>query len=298
MKLFGDGFSERRVHIDGTGIHLVTGGSGPPLLLLHGYPQTHSMWHKIAPLLAHNFTLVMPDLRGYGDSDKPESDDAHIAYSKRVMAAEQAAVMAELGFDSFFLAGHDRGGRVSYRMALDHPERVLRLAVLDIVPTLEQFERINKSTALGSFHWYFLAQPAPFPEHMIGHDPDTWLRNCLRNWSGDTDAFDSGAVEEYLRCFRDPEVIHATCEDYRAGAFVDSDLDAADREAGRHIACPVLALWGGGSKSRLHKRQAILEIWSSWAENVSGHGLDCGHFLPEENPQETATALASFFSGD
>jgi haloacetate dehalogenase len=289
-----DGFAVKRITTKDTDIHLRLGGSGPPLLLLHGYPQTHTMWHKIAPALAEHFTVVTPDLRGYGDSAKPASDAAHVNYSKRTMANDQVAVMRALGFARFAVCGHDRGGRVAYRMALDH-DCVTQLAVLDIVPTLEQFERMGKEGSLGSFHWYFLAQPAPFPETLIGAQPDYFLHRMLQNWRGTEAPFTTEAMAEYERCFRNPETIRATCEDYRAGASIDCELDAQDRQRGHRIACPMLALWG--DRGRAHKRRDVLEIWRAWATAVSGRGLDCGHFLPEEAPEETLQALRTFFKG-
>ena len=288
-----DEFVVKRLAIGEVEIHLRVGGAGAPLLLLHGYPQTHAMWHKVAPALAEHFTVVVPDLRGYGDSAKPASDAAHVHYSKRTMANDQVAVMRALGFERFAVCGHDRGARVAYRMALDH-DCITRLAVLDIVPTLEQFERMGKDGSLGSFHWYFLAQPAPFPETLIGAQPDYFLHHMLRSWGGTQGAFTAEAMAEYERCFRNPETIRATCEDYRAGASIDCELDAQDRQRGHHIACPVLALWG--DRGRAHKRQAVLEIWRMWATEVSGHGLNCGHFLPEEAPEETFEALHTFFT--
>lgn len=272
----------------------MVGGDGPPLLLLHGYPQTHVIWHKVAPLLAGGFTVVAPDLRGYGASGKPPSGDNAAAYAKRVMAQDQVEAMAALGFDRFHLAGHDRGGRVAYRLALDHPDRVIRLATLDIVPTLEQFERMGQTGGMGSFHWFFLAQPAPFPERMIGADPDYFARHMLETWCGTPGAFTEEAMAAYLTAFRDPETIRASCDDYRAGFGIDCDIDRADRAAGRRIDCPMLALWG--SRGRPHKRDSVLEIWRLWATDVRGKGLDCGHFLPEEAPEETAHELRAFFS--
>jgi haloacetate dehalogenase len=211
------------------------------------------------------------------------------------MAVDLVEMMAALGFDRFGVAGHDRGGRVAYRMALDHPARVTRLAVLDIVPTYEQFAAVDRESALGSFHWYFLAQPAPFPERLIGADPEYFIRHMLRAWSGAPSPFDGEALGEYIRCFKDPEVIHATCEDYRAGALVDCQLDQADLEAGRKIACPVLAIWG--AQGRAHKRRQVLEVWRRWADDVCGEGLPCGHFLAEEAPDATRAALEAFFAG-
>ena len=291
-----EGFEKRRVATKGCEINLRAGGDGPPLLLLHGYPQTHVIWHRVAPVLAKRFTVICPDLRGYGDSGKPETDERHVAYSKRAMAQDMVEVMTALGHETFCLAGHDRGGRVAYRLALDHPDRVTKLATLDIVPTLEQFERMGMSGGMGSFHWYFLAQPAPLPETLIGNNADYFLAHMTRSWAGDPACFDSDAMAEYQRCFRDPGVIHATCEDYRAGATIDCEFDLADRKAGRRIACPMLALWGEGG--RPHKRTAVLEIWRDWAADVRGEGLDCGHFLPEEAPDETAERLGRFFGSD
>lgn len=291
-----DGFETKRLSVNDTEVHLRTAGKGPPLLLVHGYPQTHIMWHKIAPQLAEEFTVVCPDLRGYGDSGKPATDERHFPYSKRAMAQDLVEVMAALGHSTFFLAGHDRGGRVSYRLTLDHPEKVAKLATLDIVPTVEQFERMGMSGSMGSFHWFFLAQPAPLPETMIGNDPDFFLRSMLSNWAGSDCAFTSEAMAEYSRCFSDPATIHSTCEDYRAGATVDCAFDAEDREAGHKITCPMLALWG--DKGRPHKREAVLEVWQRWATNLKGRGIPCGHFLPEEAPNETLNALRKFFANE
>lgn len=284
-------FERRRIALYEVEINLVIGGSGPPLLLLHGYPQTHAIWHRIAPVLAERFTVVAPDLRGYGDSGRPSSGEGHGPYSKRTMAQDMVSVMEALGFARFRLAGHDRGGRVAYRLALDHPERVERVALLDIIPTWEQFTRADKNAALGIFHWYFLAQPSPFPEQMIGRDPDHFLRHLLDSWSGTPGCFAPEALQEYLRCFRDPEVIRASCEDYRAGATVDFDIDAEDRSHGRRIGCPVLVLWGARGR-----RRNVLEIWESWADDLRGRALECGHFLPEEAPEETARELLDFFA--
>jgi haloacetate dehalogenase len=263
------------------------GGSGPPLLLLHGNPQTHLIWHRIAPRLAQDFTVVATDLRGYGDSSKPSTTPDHMPYSKRAMARDQIEVMRQLGHERFFVAGHDRGGRCAYRMALDHPERVLKLAVLDIVPTGETFRRADMAFGLGYWHWFFLAQPYDLPERLIGADPDYY---CLRNRRH---LFDSEALEDYLRCFRNPETIHAICEDYRAAATIDFALDEADRGT-RRIACPVLALWGRGNE--LDRWYDVLAIWRDWAEDVRGRALDCGHYLPEEAPDETYAEFHAFFT--
>jgi haloacetate dehalogenase len=275
-----------------TEIHLVVGGHGPPVLLLHGYPETHACWHRLAPALASRFTVVCPDLRGYGESGQPASDPSHRAYSKRTMARDQLEVMAQLGFERFSLVGHDRGGRVAYRLALDHPERVTRLAVLDIVPTIETWELLGRSEGLATYHWFFLAQPPDLPERLIGGDPDYFLRWTLRSWAGRREAFDGRALAEYERAFRDPNVIRATCEDYRAGATVDVEDDAADRGV-RRIGCPLLALW---ANSGSEPRWDPIAIWRGWADDVEGRGVPCGHFLPEEAPAETLAVLEPFLT--
>ncbi len=288
-----EGFERKRIKTAGAEIALVQGGSGAPLLLLHGYPQTHAIWHKVAPELAKRFTLVIPDLRGYGSSSKPLTDADHLPYSKRAMARDMVEVMTALGFAQFAVAGHDRGGRVTYRLALDHPERVRRVAVLDIIPTLEQFERLNRSNARAAYHWYFLAQPAPFPETLIGKDPDFFLTHTLASWCGTPGAFTPQALENYRAAFRDPEVIHASCEDYRAGIGCDCEYDDADRKAGCKIAAPLLALWGAQGRPR--RGMGLLDVWKSWANDVRGEPLDCGHFIPEEAPDALVPLLISFF---
>lgn len=279
----------RRFDLEGTEINAAVGGEGPPLLLLHGYPQTHVTWHRVAPVLARRFTVVAPDLRGYGDSAPARDGD----YSKRAMAADQVRLMARLGFARFGVAGHDRGGRVAYRLALDHPSRVSRLAVLDMVPTLDMWEMMDAAMAMAVYHWLFLAQPDGLPESLIGADPAGYLTRTVRSWCAAPDTLDPAALAEYVRCFRRPEVIHAACEDYRAGAGVDREHDAADRSAGRRIGCPVLALWArGGTDGRPYEP---LGIWRRWADDVSGHEIGCGHFLQEEAPDEVARALLAFF---
>jgi len=290
MAGFFPGFSRQRIATGETEINLVLGGKGPPLLLLHGYPQTHVMWHKVAPALAAQFTVVAPDLRGYGDSGKPASDAAHNVYSKRSTARDMVAVMERLGFKSFFLAGHDRGGRVAHRLTLDHPGRVERLAVLDIIPTRTVFRRVDKALATSTYHWFFLIQPE-LPEVLIGGNPDFYLEWTLKKWSRNFSAFAPEAVAEYKRCFRDPATIHATCEDYRAGASTDLEHDEVDVAA--KIECPLLAIWGEGPATRW---SGIADIWRERATNVTGHPLDCGHFLAEEKPEETLEALRRFFA--
>jgi haloacetate dehalogenase len=287
-----DGFTLTTIDTGTVSIRARTGGNGPPLLLLHGNPQTHVMWHAVAPALAEHFTVVATDLTGYGMSSKPPSSDDHSPYSKRSMANDQVAVMRKLGHEKFIVAGHDRGGRVAYRMALDHPEVVQKLAVLDIIPTLEAFERGGKDFGLGYYHWFFLAQPAPLPETLIDADPD-WF------WRWHTDRvprkfFAPEAVEDYLNCFRNPETVRAICEDYRAATGIDCDIDAQDRAAGRRITCPTLALWG--KQARLEQWYDTLAVWRDWANEVQGGAVDCGHYLPEEKPSETASALIAFFN--
>jgi len=293
-----DGFRTERLETASSHIHVRIGGVGPPILLLHGYPQTHVTWHRVAPALAENYTVVVPDLRGYGDSGTPPTDGDHAPYSKRAMALDQVEVMSHLGFDAFAVCGHDRGARVAYRLALDHPERVSHLCSLDVVPTGDMWRNTDKTRAIGAFHWMFLAQPAPKPETMIGHDPDFFLEWLLESWAADDFQFDADAMDEYRRCFCKPDVIHATCEDYRAGATIDDALDEEDRKAGRKIQCPVQFLWGairgfGGPKSGENAPDP-LDVWRQWADDVSGGPVDCGHFLPEEAPDEVVRQLKAF----
>ena len=271
----------------------MTGGSGPPLLLLHGYPQTHLMWRKLAPRLAAEFTVVAPDLRGYGDSSKPPAGPDHINYSKRALAQDQVEVMAALGFERFLVAGHDRGARVAHRLARDHPERIERLALLDIVPTLYRFETIDQKAATSSYHWFFLIQPGGLPERLIGAEPEFFLRHSLGSWARDPAALEPEIFPEYLRCFRNPETIRATCDEYRAGASIDLVHDRADR--GRKLALPLLVLWG--QRSSQDSGYDVLGVWRDHAENVSGQAIASGHFLPEEAPDETYQALRRFFAG-
>lgn len=282
-----EGFELSTIDTGAATIRVRHGGSGPPILLLHGHPQTHMCWHAVATLLARDFTVVAADLRGYGDSSKPPTTADHAPYSKRAMAEDQVALMRALGFERFGVAGHDRGGRVAYRMALDHPERVAKLAVLDIIPTGEAFRRADMSFGLGFWHWFFLAQPAPLPERMIGANPDNYYFRSGR------ERFDPAALADYLRCVHDPATIHAMCEDYRAGATIDYALDEADRGR-RRIACPVLALWS--AEGELPQWYDVPAIWRNWADDVRGRALDCGHYLPEEAPEQVAAALSEFFS--
>ena len=288
------GFRTRDVETSGARIRLATAGSGPPLLLLHGHPQTHLTWHKIAPRLAERFTVVLPDLRGYGDSAKPEGGEGHVNYSKRAMAAEQVEVMSALGFSRFDLVGHDRGGRVAHRMALDHPGAVRRIALFDIAPTLTMYERTDQAFATRYFWWFFLIQPAPLPERMIAADPEFFLRKHIEGQIKVPGATSEALLAEYLRCYRDPATRHAICEDYRAAATIDLVHDRADAE--RRIKAPLLALWGAlGTVGQLYD---VLETWREKARDVSGRALDCGHSPQEEVPEETLTELLAFFAED
>ncbi|KAA2236973.1 alpha/beta fold hydrolase [Salinarimonas soli] len=274
-----------------TTIRAAIGGSGPPLLLLHGYPQTHAIWHAVAGRLQERFTLVCADLRGYGCSGKPPSTVDHAPYSKRAMAGDMVALMALLGFERFHVAGHDRGGRVGHRLAADHPDRVERLAVLDIAPTREMYRDTNDAFARAYWHWFFLIQPAPFPERMIGADPDAyWLKKCGSGRAG-LAPFDERALAEYLRCFRDPAAIHASCEDYRAAASIDIAHDDADGAS--RLPMPLLALWG--EHGAVHACFDVLALWRERTADVRGRALPGGHYLAEELPDEVAAELAAFF---
>ena len=290
------GFRSLRIEGDGATIALACGGSGPPLVLLHGYPQTHAMWHRIAPALARRYTVVCADLRGYGDSSKPPTDASHAPYAKRAMAADMVAAMRALGHPRFRLVGHDRGGRVAHRLAVDHRDAVEKVAVLDIAPTLAMYEKTDRAFATAYYHWFFLIQPFDLPERMIGADPVAYLRTKIGGWgSGGTAFFDSRALAEYERCFSDPATIHATCEDYRAAASIDLEHDAADRAAGRRVRCPLLALWG--ERGVVHRLFDPLAEWRAVADDVRGRPLPCGHYLAEEAPDATLAELEAFLAG-
>ena len=288
------GFTTATIATSGAAIHTLRGGSGPPLLLLHGHPQTHVAWHKIAGRLAEHFTVLLADLRGYGDSSKPPGGERSVNYAPRAMALDQVEVMRSFGFERFAVAGHDRGGRVAHRLALDHPGAISRLAVLDIAPTLTMYERTDKDFATRYVWWFFQIQPYPMPEHLIGLDPEFYLRAHLERQSQTPGAFTEAAIAEYLRCYRNPETIHAACEDYRAAAGIGLELDAADRAAGRKVTAPLLALWG--AKGVVGRTYDVLATWREIAGDVSGNAIDCGHALPEEAPQETLDALMAFFA--
>ena len=281
-----EGFETATIDTGEAAIRVRTGGSGPPLLLLHGYPQTHVMWHLVAPRLARDFTVVATDLRGYGDSTAPPTTPDHEPYSKRAMARDQITVMERLGFDDFMVVGHDRGARCAYRMALDNPERVRRVALLDIIPTSEAYRRTDMKFALGAWHWFFLPQPYDLPERLLRHDPEVL-------YQGRKGLFAPEAFEEYMRCARDPDTIHSFCEDYRAGATFDFELDESDRGV-RRIACPVLVLWG--EHGPLGNGNDVMAIWREWADDVRGKALDCGHHLPEEAPDDTYSELHEFLT--
>jgi len=286
------GFTQTQIATEGATINLRYGGSGPPVLLLHGYPQTHAMWHLVAPRLAERFTVVAADLRGYGDSAKPPGGEDHAGYAKRAMARDQAQAMTALGFERFAVVGHDRGGRVGHRMALDFPERVARLAVLDIVPTYHIFTHVTKELATLYYHWFFLIQPFDLPERMIGADPIYYLHKKLGGWGGRLGIFAPAALAEYERCFREPATIHASCEDYRAAASIDLEHDAVDRE--RRVACPLLALWG--ERGVPHRCHDVLAVWRDYANDVRGRALPAGHFLAEERAEETVAELLAFLN--
>jgi haloacetate dehalogenase len=288
------GFDTRHFETQGAEIFARLGGDGPPLFMLHGYPQTHVMWHRIAPQLAETFQLILCDLRGYGASSIPATDPEHFSYSKRAMAQDVIDIADQLGLARFHVSSHDRGARVGYRLALDHPDRIQKLVMLDIVPTYEMWHRLTRDLALKIFHWPFLAQPDPWPEEIIGRAPVEWLEHKLALWggTGDLSPFAPDALAHYRAFFSEPARIHATCEDYRAGATYDLAADEAEKQAGRKIACPTAVFWG--VKGIPSKTTGPLEIWQDWCETVTGHSIDSGHFLAEENPGETVRAILRF----
>ena len=291
------GFEDRPVTLpNGITLRVRTGGQGAPLLLLHGYPQTSACWHKVAPALAEaGFSVVVPDLRGYGGSDKPPSAPDHSPYSKREMAADMVLLMAKLGHTTFQVAGHDRGGRVTHRMALDHPQAVTKAAVLDIAPTATMYALTDMDFAKGYYHWFFLIQPEPLPETLLGSDPAFYLQRKIGAWGqSGKEVFDPEALAEYIEHFSNPATIHASCEDYRAAATIDLDHDAADADA--RINCPLLALWG--TEGLVGRTYDVLDTWRAKATDVQGHALPCGHFLPEEQPEQTLKAFLDFFDRD
>jgi haloacetate dehalogenase len=290
------GYASRWIDTSAGKLFARVGGSGPPLLLLHGHPQSNVMWHRVASVLEPHFTLVIADLPGYGWSAAPPEDAEHAPYTKRAMAAGMVEAMEQLGFVHFRLAGHDRGGRVGYRLALDHPGRIEQLAVLDIVTTWDMWHRISAPLASRAWHWTFLALAAPFPETLIGHDPLFFFnsRAVAGSQTKNVAIFDPRALAHYHAAYQDPTRIHAMCEDYRAGRTTDLAHDQADRAAGKNIGCPVLALWGSSGLPANGGLDA-LACWRDWASDLRGFPVDSGHYLPEENPADTAQALLEFF---
>jgi haloacetate dehalogenase len=288
------GFEEFDIRTTSTTIHGRRRGSGPPVLLLHGIPETHLMWHRVAPLLAEHFTVVATDLRGFGDSGTPPSTPDHAPYSMREIARDQIELMRTLGHDRFSVVGHDRGGRCAYRMALDHPRAVTRLGVLDIVPTGDAFRQANMDFSLGFWVWSFLAAPEPVPERLIAQAPAVLVEHMLDSWSEVPGVFSAEVRAAYIDKFSDPDTVHAICEEYRAAATLDYQHDEADRARHRTIDCPVLALWShSGAVANWYQP---LEIWKSWAGDVRGGPVPGGHFLPEEAPDETTRNLIEFLS--
>ena len=289
------GFAAHRIDTSIGEIFARSGGNGPPLLLLHGYTQTHVMWHRLAPVLARRFTLVIPDLPGYGASAVPQSDAQHAPYDKRSMAKAMVEVMAKFGHSRFRMAGHDRGGRVAYRLALDHAACVERMATLDIVPTYDMWHGMDSNMAMKVWHWQFLAQPAPLPEMLIEKAPVQYLEWKIASWTKakNLSAFDPRALDHYRVSFSEPARIHAQCEDYRAGYGADLANDEADRAKDHTIACPMLALWGGVGIA--NETGGPLKIWRQWAPQATGQPIDSGHFLTEENPDATGKAMLDFF---
>jgi haloacetate dehalogenase len=292
-----EGFSRAKIETSGTTINLVYGGEGPPVLMLHGYPQTHVMWHKVAPRLAEHFTVVATDLRGYGDSGKPPTDGDLSVYCKRTMAQDQVEVMAKLGHESFHVVGHDRGARVGHRMALDYPDRVRTFTSLDVVPSQAAFDNMDKDLAFAWFHWHLMRQPAPLPETLIGNSVKAYLDFLLERWTAVEGAITDEAYAQYLRCFSDPETIRATCMDYRS---IELDLAHDEADRGRKLTCHMLVLWGSNMDKRpgwqTGSRLDMLSTWRERASDVRGRAIDCGHFLAEEAPDETVEEILAFLT--
>jgi haloacetate dehalogenase len=284
-------FEATRIDVGAASINAVIGGSGPPVLLLHGWPQNLLEWHRVAPQLARDFTVIATDLRGYGQSSKPGGGERHGAYSKRSMAADQIAVMAQLGFKRFAVIGHDRGGRVAHRMALDHAEAIERIAVLDIVPTRTVYGSVNKQLATAYFHWFLLIQPQPMPETLLAGQGAFFLHSLFRGM--DEHSMPREILDDYVRCFNDPTTLHAMCEDYRAAATIDLEHDEADLH--RRVSCPLFALWG--EHGAMHRLYDVLATWKERGENVAGNFVPCGHWMPEESPDAVLEALIPFLRG-
>jgi haloacetate dehalogenase len=295
-----EGFATAEIDSGEATIFLRRSGNGPALLLLHGFPQTHLMWRDVAPLLVSRFTVICADLRGYGRSGCPPSTADHAAYSKRAMALDMVRIMERLGFRQFAVAGHDRGGRVAYRLALDHADRITRLAVLDVVPTAMAWLHADGDFALGFWPWSLLAQPEPLPEHILTANAATIVDSALDHWGSAGGIFPAEIRAAYAEALREPAHAHAICEEYRAAAAIDRDHDEADQKAGRLISCPMLVLWSGKGplNSWYEKEGGPIGLWKTFADQVSGEALDGGHFFPEELPQQTADALARFYSKD
>ena len=292
--MFFEGFSLADVAVPGGTIRLRHGGSGPGLLLLHGNPQTHAMWHLVAPALAKRFTVICPDLRGYGFSLKPPATPDHAPYAKTEMAKDMMAVMDHFGFPQFRLAGHDRGARLSHRIALDNPDRVLKLAILDVIPTIEHFERADKDFALGYYHWFWFAQPHPFPEWLINRAPEEWWRQHTSRDPSFPELFYPDALADYLAAVRQPEMVRGMCEDYRAAASIDMEHDRTTRAAGIKLSCPLLVLWG--TKGRIGKWYDALRIWRDYCANeVTGGPVPSGHYIAEEAPADLMAWFDRFF---
>lgn len=295
MSTFFDGFTLTHLPVDGGQIRLRHGGAGPPLLLLHGNPQTHAMWHKVAPILARRYTVICPDLRGYGGSLKPPASADHAPYAKTRMAQDMVEVMAQLGHHRFRVAAHDRGARVAHRLAMDHPERVERLAVLDIVPTIEHFERADMAFALGYYHWFWFAQPHPFPEDLIHTAPELWFHAHTGREPKSPDFFEPEALADYLAAARQRETTVGMCEDYRAAATVDLADDYASRDAGQRVLCPMLVLWG--DKGKIGRWYEPLQIWRRYCNGtLEGAAIPSGHYLAEEAPEAVLERLLPFLA--
>ncbi|HZL60589.1 MAG TPA: alpha/beta hydrolase [Stellaceae bacterium] len=290
-----EGFTRTEIETGGARIVTVHGGKGPPVLLMHGNPFTHVCWHLVAPALARDFTVVCTDQRGYGDSSKPPDGENHANYSFRAMAQDNVAVMAKLGFDRFCAAGHDRGARVLHRMCLDHPDKIARAALIDIMPTHHLLTHVTRAWGLFSWHWFFMAQPFDLPERMMGADPEFYIRKKLGKGPDGLEFFAPEALAEYIRCFKNPATRHGMCEDYRATFGIDLAMDAADVAAGRKVECPVLLLWGAkGGVGRNHKP---MEVWADYCADIRrGAALPSGHYVPDEAPEETAEELKAFFT--
>jgi haloacetate dehalogenase len=287
------GFESRRFEVNGIGIAGRVGGSGPPLLLLHGHPQTHAIWHRVAPRLARRHTVVATDLRGYGDSDKPQALPDHSSYAKRAMALDQLAVMRQLGFDRFDVLAHDRGARVAHRLAMDHPAALRRLVLLDIAPTLAMYGQTTEAFARAYWHWFFLIQPAPLPERLIEADPAAYVREVMGRRDAGLAPFDPRALAEYQRCLALPGAVHGLCEDYRAAAGIDLEHDRADIAAGRRLQQPLRVYWG--ERGVVHRCFRPLEEWRKVADDVDGRPLPCGHYIAEEAPDALLEAIGGFF---